>query len=127
MTANWGGDTGPERTLRSALHRAGFRFFKDYRPLPKLRCTADLVFPKQRVCVFVDGCFWHGCRRHFKCPTAHGDWWQEKIDANRMRDRKQTKLLTANQWRVVRVWEHSLRKDELEQTVARIKRVLSCS
>src|SRR6266567_118132 len=124
MVANWGGNTEPERRLRSALHRAGLRFFKDYRPLSEVRCTADLVFPKQRVCVFVDGCFWHGCRLHFRCPKTNGDWWREKIESNRLRDRQQTKTLTTHRWKVIRIWEHALHPDSIVEVVTRIKDTL---
>jgi len=108
MQANYGGMTKPEVLLRSALHRAGLRFFKDYRPAAGLRCTADVVFPSQRVCVFVDGCFWHGCPRHFKVPKTHSAWWLEKIEDNRRRDRRQAAELRKRGWRVIRVWEHKL-------------------
>jgi len=124
MVANWGGNTAPERRLRSALHRAGLRFFKDYRPLSEMRCAADLVFPKQRVCVFVDGCFWHGCRLHFKCPKTNGDWWREKIESNRLRDRRQTKVLTMHRWKVIRVWEHALNSHSMGRIVTRITDIL---
>jgi len=127
MVANWGGNTAPERRLRSALHRAGLRFFKDYRPISEVRCTADLVFPKKRVCVFVDGCFWHGCQHHFKCPKTNREWWQEKIESNRSRDREQTKILTMHRWKVIRIWEHALDSHSLLETVRRIKNILRCS
>lgn len=121
MVANWGGNTAPERKLRSALHRAGLRFFKDCKPLRDLRCTADLVFPRRRTCVFVDGCFWHGCRRHFKRPKTNSEWWEEKINSNRARDRRQTARLSALGWNVIRVWEHDLEPEILKSTVARIE------
>lgn len=124
MVANWGGNTAPERILRSALHGAGFRFFKDCRPLPEIRCTADLVFPRHLVCIFVDGCFWHGCGRHFKCPKTNSAWWQEKIESNRLRDNRQTKALTMRKWKVIRVWEHALDAHSLRHTVAQIKAIL---
>lgn len=59
MRANASRDTRPARLLRSALHRSGFRFWKDLCPVPDVRCKADIVFPRQMICVFVDGCFWH--------------------------------------------------------------------
>src|SRR5260370_28648430 len=108
MVANYGGNTTPERLLRSALFRLGLRFRRDKRPVSSLRCMADIVFRRQRVCVFVDGCFWHGCRKHFECPKTNGAWWQEKIEANRVRDRFQTKTLQRAGWKVVRIWEHDI-------------------
>lgn len=126
MVANWGGNTTPERRLRSALHKAGLRFFKDYRPLPELRCTADVVFPKAKVCLFVDGCFWHGCQLHFRRPKRNSAWWQEKIESNRTRDRKQAKLLASQHWKVVRVWEHALRDSSLDRIVRKVRNIVSC-
>lgn len=61
-----------------------------------------------KVCVFVDGCYWHGCPRHFKTPGTNSGWWAEKIEANWERDARQTRLLRLAGWRVMRVWEHDL-------------------
>ncbi|MGO9270113.1 MAG: very short patch repair endonuclease [Terriglobia bacterium] len=108
MRSTYGGELRPERSLRSLLHRAGLRFRKHRRPLPVFRCTADIVFPRQRLCVFVDGCFWHGCPRHFSCPKQNSGWWREKIADNIERDKRQTKFLRSSGWRVIRVWEHEV-------------------
>lgn len=69
----------------------------------------DFVFRRERVAVFVDGCFWHGCRRHCRTPRSHRSYWQRKIARNVARDRSTTRALRASGWRVVRVWEHSLK------------------
>jgi DNA mismatch endonuclease (patch repair protein) len=95
-----------ETQLRSLLHSSGLRFRKNLRPTPDLSCTADIVFPKARVSVFVDGCFWHGCPLHFKVPSSHSQWWAEKVADNRARDKRQTQALDARGWLVIRVWEH---------------------
>lgn len=113
MQANYGGMTKPEVLLRSAIHRAGLRFFKDRNPIIGFRCTADIVFPSHKVCVFVDGCFWHGCPIHFRVPKTHTAWWREKINDNRRRDGRQTAQLREKGWLVVRVWEHELDEPEL--------------
>lgn len=109
MSSNYGGELQPERDLRSLLHREGLRFWKHRRPIPDFRCTADVVFPSKRVCVFVDGCFWHGCPKHFSCPRTNGNWWREKIDETQARDLRQARYLRSCGWRVIRVWEHELR------------------
>lgn len=124
MQANWGGNTAPERILRSALQKAGLRFHKDRRPVPEMRCTADVVFPRQKVCVFVDGCFWHGCLLHFKCPKTNAAWWEEKIQATVERDKRQTKLLESLGWKVVRVWEHDILKGNLDPVITGIASVV---
>lgn len=99
-------DTAPERVLRSALHRRGLRFRVHVRPLRGVRREADVVFPKARVAVFVDGCFWHGCPDHASWPKANADWWREKIEANRRRDADTDDRLREAGWAVVRIWTH---------------------
>lgn len=106
MQAVRGRDTKPELLLRSALHRRGLRFYVDRAPLPKMRRRADLVFPRKRVAVYVDGCFWHGCPVHGTWPKNNADWWREKIERNQARDRDTDQQLEEAGWTVVRVWEH---------------------
>lgn len=106
MRANRGRDTVPELTLRSALHRSGLRFRVNCRPLPELRRTADVVFRRARVAVFVDGCFWHACPEHVSWPKANRVWWRSKIEANVRRDRETDRALAEEGWLAIRVWEH---------------------
>ncbi|MFF2566728.1 very short patch repair endonuclease [Streptomyces sp. NPDC058084] len=106
MRANRGKDTKPELRLRSLIHAAGLRYRVSTRPLPELRRTADLVFTKVRVAVFVDGCFWHGCPEHFRPARKNAEFWTAKIAANQARDEETDRLLSEAGWRVVRVWEH---------------------
>src|SRR5689334_14787341 len=80
-------DTPAELALRSALHRRGFRYRIQRRPVPDVRSRADIVFGPAKVAVFVDGCFWHGCPAHATWPRTNAKWWREKIDSNRRRDR----------------------------------------
>jgi len=99
-------DTAPELALRRELHRRGRRFFVDRAPVPGQRRRADLVFPRLRVAVFVDGCFWHGCPTHGRVPRSNGHWWADKLARNTARDRDTDSQLAALGWTVVRVWEH---------------------
>jgi DNA mismatch endonuclease (patch repair protein) len=99
-------DTKPELELRSALHRRGLRYFVNRAPLPTIRRRADIVFPRLRVAVYVDGCFWHGCPLHGTWPKANADWWREKIERNRERDRDTNARLDTAGWHVIRIWEH---------------------
>jgi DNA mismatch endonuclease (patch repair protein) len=109
MRANRRRDTGPERRLRSALHAAGLRFRVDYpvrvgdreRPI-----RPDIVFTRARLAVFVDGCYWHGCRRHYAASKSNVDYWTAKIAGNRERDVNQARALTEAGWLVLRFWEH---------------------
>ena len=70
----------------------------------------DFVFPKERVAVFVDGCFWHGCRRRCKPLPRNNEFWKTKIEANRRRDRIVSRELRNRGWTVIRVWEHDLKR-----------------
>jgi len=102
--------TSPELVLRRALHRRGLRFRVDYRldPAGLPRRRADVVFTRQQVAVFVDGCFWHACPEHATSPKANGAWWAAKLAGNVARDRDTDARLEASDWTVVRVWEHEL-------------------
>lgn len=129
MLGNRSRDTSPELRLRAALHRAGLRFWKHRRPLPTLRCEADVVFPRIRLAVFVDGCFWHGCPRHGTAPKSNSEWWRVKLERIRTRDRRNLRRLRYRGWVVLRVWEHQVDCD-LDSAVARVlkaKRVAATS
>jgi DNA mismatch endonuclease (patch repair protein) len=92
--------------IRKELHRQGWRYRIDRRPLQSLRRTADIVFPSARLAVFVDGCFWHGCPTHSRDTKSNTKWWAEKIAANRQRDVETIALLEEHGWEALRVWEH---------------------
>jgi DNA mismatch endonuclease (patch repair protein) len=83
-----------------------------WRRHPSLPGRPDFVFRRERLAVFVDGCFWHGCRWHCRMPLDNREYWQAKIARNQGRDRAMTKALRASGWRVLRVWAHSLRRPE---------------
>lgn len=107
MRANRRSDTKPEEALRAELHRRGARFRKDYLlRTSEVRVKVDIVFPRRRVAVFVDGCFWHGCPEHGRVPRANSHYWTKKLSGNVERDRRTTDALERDGWRVVRVWEH---------------------
>ncbi|HXH59136.1 very short patch repair endonuclease [Iamia sp.] len=99
--------TKPEVELRRALHATGLRFRKDLLiRAGGTRTRADVVFPKQRLAVFVDGCFWHVCPEHFHMPKTNLGYWEPKLQANIERDARVSKGLSADGWQVVRCWEH---------------------
>lgn len=106
MRGNKGRDTRPELALRSALHALGLRYRVGVRPLPALRRTADLVFTRDKVAVFLDGCYWHGCAQHYRPSRKNPEFWSAKIQANQNRDRETDCLLQEAGWESVRVWEH---------------------
>lgn len=99
-------NTKPEVEIRRLLHRAGMRFRVEHAVLPGLRRRADIAFTKQRVAVFVDGCFWHGCPDHVTWPKENADWWRAKLEANQLRDRDTDERLRRAGWETIRVWEH---------------------
>src|SRR5947208_3665919 len=94
MQRNVGRTTEIEARLQTALAAAGVCFEIDRRVEPDLRWKADIVFVAEKRCVFVDGCFWHGCPLHFKPPRTNTAWWTEKIQANVDRDRRQKETLS---------------------------------
>ncbi|WP_026422304.1 very short patch repair endonuclease [Actinokineospora inagensis] len=99
-------DTGTEIALRKALHALGLRYRVHQRPVRTVRREADVVFTRVKVAVFVDGCFWHGCPEHATWPKRNADFWRDKIEGNRRRDRDTDVRLGEQGWAVVRVWEH---------------------
>jgi DNA mismatch endonuclease (patch repair protein) len=76
----------------------------------RLRVRPDFVFPKLRLAVFVDGCFWHACPLHATKPRHNAAFWRKKLAANKARDRMVNRTLRAQGWRVLRIWEHELPK-----------------
>nr|WP_157383097.1 very short patch repair endonuclease [Nonomuraea coxensis] len=106
MQSNRGKGTRPELALRRAVHALGLRYRVSIRPLPSVRRTADLVFTKAKVAVFMDGCFWHGCPDHHTKSATNAEYWAEKVRRNRERDAETDRLLQEAGWTVIRVWEH---------------------
>lgn len=106
MQANRFRDTQPELAVRRAAHAAGLRFYVARRPIPALRRTADLTFPRVKVAVFIDGCFWHGCPDHYRPALSNSAYWHKKISDNQARDIETTALLKRSGWEVLRFWEH---------------------
>ncbi|MGV0646751.1 very short patch repair endonuclease [Mycolicibacterium sp. XJ2546] len=99
-------DTTPELELRHELSRRGLQFEVHGCPLPGFPREADVIFFAERVAVFVDGCFWHGCPTHTRGIHRAGSRWRDRIEENRIRDYDTNGRLTAAGWVVVRVWEH---------------------
>ncbi|MFF8934129.1 very short patch repair endonuclease [Streptomyces paradoxus] len=99
-------DTAVELAVRRLLHAAGLRYRVEY-PVPGLpRRRIDVAFPRAKVAVLIDGCFWHGCPEHATHPKANAEWWRTKLDRNMARDRETTEHLVAAAWTVLRFWEH---------------------
>lgn len=106
MRANRSKGTKPEMMLRSAIHRRGLRYRVNTPPIATLRRTADIVFTRAKVAVFVDGCFWHGCEEHYSLSKTNTEFWQAKLVSNRRRDAEINATLVDAGWIVMRIWEH---------------------
>jgi len=119
MAAIKGRNTKPELVVRSALHRAGLRFRLHRKDLPG---RPDIVLPRFRVVVFVQGCFWHkhDCAR-FVWPRTRHEFWRAKLLANVARDRRNRRLLHQLGWRVELVWECQMASEKLDALVSRIR------
>jgi len=97
--------TRPEASLERALTDLGVRVTRQFGS-----AKADFAVPSARLLIFVDGCFWHGCPRHYRRPVRNAEYWRWKISYNRRRDSAVRAALRDEGWEVVRVWEHSLPK-----------------
>jgi len=119
MSCIKGKNTKPEEIVRKALFANGFRYRKNDRRLPG---TPDIVLPKYRTVIFVNGCFWHGhtgCK-YFVVPKTNTEFWLNKIKSNIDRDAIKATQLKELGWRVITVWECELKKDKREQTLESI-------
>ena len=103
-----GTGTAPEMRLRRGLWRAGHR----YRVKSKLPGRPDLVFSRERLAVFVDGCFWHGCPLHYSGPARRRSFWARKLADNVRRDREVDAALVKAGWRPLHIWQHDLTNTE---------------
>lgn len=107
MAAIGGKNSKPEMQVRSELHKRGFRFRLHDKTLPG---KPDLVLPRYKAVVFVNGCFWHGHACHlFRLPGTRTEFWRAKINANQLRDDKNAAALVAAEWRVANIWECALK------------------
>lgn len=109
-------DTRPEILLRKALWARGLRYRKHVR---MGRMRPELMFARAKIMAFIDGCFWHGCPKHYTEPASNASFWREKIQRNQQRDKMANQALEADGWTVIRVWQCEVYK-ELEKVVARV-------
>ncbi len=107
--------TGWRKQMEVRIQKSGARIFK-VRP--------DFIFPKIRLALFVDGCFWHGCPKHGTQPKGNRVFWKNKFARNKARDLLVTRTLRSAKWRVLRIWEHELARRNETRLLKRIQRVL---
>lgn len=118
-----GKDTKPEELVRKYLFSKGFRYRKNVRKLPG---TPDLVLPKYRTVIFVNGCFWHGHEgcKYFVWPKSNAEFWRLKIETNISRDQRKKDQLRDMGWNVMIVWECELRLPKRQVTLERLENQL---
>lgn len=95
-----------ETLFRKELWKSGFRYRRN---LGKYFGKPDIVLPKHRTVIFIDSCFWHGCKKHCRIPTTRKNYWIQKISRNVARDKKVSKHYKKQGWKIFRVWEHNLK------------------
>ncbi len=118
-----GKNTKPEEMVRKYLFSQGFRYRKNVRDLPG---KPDIVLPKCKTCIFVNGCFWHkheGCK-YFVWPKNNAEFWRKKITGNAERDLRQQGELHSLGWKVIVIWECELKKGRFDETMEAVKRAI---
>lgn len=119
-------NTKPEEIVRKYLFAQGFRYRKNDMRLPG---KPDIVLPKYKTVIFVNGCFWHGHEgcRFFVWPKNNEEFWKEKISGNIHRDKRNRQLLTDLGWCVIDIWECELKKNNASQTLTNLVQTLHMS
>jgi len=115
-----GRNTQPEIRLRKMLYANALR---GYRLRYRLIGKPDIVFPKKKLAVFIDGCFWHKCPKCFIKPASNRKFWNRKIESNIKRDKVVNVELRKKGWKVLRIWEHELKNEKIikRKIINRIK------
>lgn len=117
-------DTKPELLVRKFLFAHGYRYRLNVKTLPG---KSDIVLPKYKTVIFVNGCFWHGhsnCK-YFKIPQTRTQWWTDKINTNKANDAKAVKALKKDGWKVIIIWECELKPAKVEKTLKSLLKKLS--
>ncbi|MFQ5714812.1 MAG: very short patch repair endonuclease [Candidatus Scalinduaceae bacterium] len=113
---------GNQSTELKLLELFSLYKLKGWRRKYLIKGNPDFVFPKRRLAIFVDGCFWHGCPTHCRIPKSNKEYWVTKIDQNKKRDYKVTKELRGKDWTVIRLWEHELKGNQFKRKMNRINK-----
>lgn len=113
-------DSKLEIDFRKNLWRKGFRYRKN---VSSYFGKPDLVLKKYKTVIFIDSCFWHGCKKHCKLPTTRKKWWAEKIENNKQRDKEVNRHYKALGWNVIRLWEHNLKRRNFRFDTKRITKI----
>ena len=111
-------DSKIETLFRKELWKQGFRYRKNS---GKYFGKPDIVLPKYQTVIFIDSCFWHGCKKHCRLPTTRHKFWMEKIDGNKLRDKVVKRHYKKIKWKIIRIWEHDIKKKTFHFDVKKIK------
>jgi DNA mismatch endonuclease (patch repair protein) len=114
-----GVDSKIEILLRKMLWRKGYRYRKNS---SRYYGKPDVVLPKYKTAIFVDSCFWHGCKSHFRLPATRSAFWAKKINGNVRRDKEVSRYYKENGWKIIRIWEHDLKSKCYKFNFNRINR-----
>lgn len=117
MSAIRSKDTKIERSFRKVLWRAGIRYRKNP---PGYFGKPDIVLKKHKTVIFIDSCFWHGCRKHCRMPGSRKAYWKNKIRRNTLRDIEVNKYYEKKGWKIFRFWEHEIRNN-INKAIAELK------
>jgi DNA mismatch endonuclease (patch repair protein) len=109
-------ETKIEIDFRKLLSKKGLKYRKNSN---KYFGKPDIVFPLKKIAIFIDSCFWHGCKKHCRVPAANRRYWLKKINGNKKRDKRVSSYFKKNGWKVIRIWEHDLKNKEF------IKKILN--
>lgn len=114
-----GKDTKPEMLVRRFLHKNGFRYRLHVKDLPG---KPDIVLPKYKTVIFIHGCFWHGHEgcKYYTVPKTRSEWWLQKITGNVNNDTKAEEILTAQGWKVLKIWGCELKNSVLENAFSQL-------
>lgn len=111
-------DSKIEVSFRKELWRHGFRYLKNS---GKYFGKPDVVLPKYKTVIFIDSCFWHGCEKHCRLPATRAEFWKNKIEGNKRRDNEVTLHYQEKEWKIIRIWEHDLKKKNFKFDFGTIK------
>lgn len=125
MSCIKGKNTKPEEIVRKYLFSQGFRYRKNDKRYPG---TPDIVLPKYKTAILINGCFWHGHQgcRYFVVPKSNTEFWVNKIEKNKQRDNKKIEELRSLGWKVIVIWECQLKKDVINETMADLVKDIVC-
>ena len=111
------GDTTLEDKFRKAIWKKGLRYRKNVK---NFLGKPDIFFPRKRLVVFLDSCFWHGCEKHCRMPSSNIEYWKRKIERNKKRDIEVTRHYKNNEFKILRLWEHEI-KENIEEAINKVE------